>query len=325
MYQPILGVNFSPRQAEWLGLDAEESFSALLNDLRVRYFRMSLYWDEIQPNPTRYDFSRIQRMLEWAEVRRAKVLLTVGLKAQRHPEFYPPAWLVAAGKPPHGALVSDQQRLKAHLLLMLERAVAMLADFDVIDSWQVENEPLQPAAGLTVGWRFDTELLQREIGAVLGSDPRHRPIVINHSSNSILEPGWFRALRLGNVLGQDVYTRKPVSGHARHYGSPFALGPLGPGLLLQAAMARRMGKQFWITALQAEPWELLPLPELEPGMIGSISPERLESNIAFVARAKPGRVYLWGAEWWRFLEQRGDDRYWALARRLFQQQLERVP
>ncbi len=321
---PLLGVNFSPRQAKWLGLDADETFSALLNDLRVRFFRLSLYWDEIQPEPTRYDFSRVQQMLEWAEYRGARVLLTVGLKAQRHPEFFPPAWLVRDGSPPHGARIREQPRLKAHLLLMLERAVAMLADFSCIDSWQVENEPFLPAAGRTVGWTFDRKTLRKEIGAVRGSDPRNRPIVINHSSNTIFEPGWLTALRMGDVLAQDVYTRKPSSGRQVRYGNPFALGPFGPGLLLQSALARRTGKRFWITELQAEPWEPEPIPVLRPDEIGSISPERMQSNLALVSRTRPERVYFWGAEWWRYLLGRGDDRYWSVARRLFQEQLERV-
>ena len=316
MPQPLLGVNFSHRQAAWLGLDPDETFSLLLNDLRVRYFRLSLYWQEIQPEPTRYDLSQTQRYLDWAEARGARVLVTVGLKAQRHPEFYPPVWLLGEGSPPHGGRVADQPRLVAHLLLMLERAVALLADYDVIDAWQVENEPFLPAAGRTLGWRFDEATLRKEIAAVEDSDPRHRPIVINHSSHTIVERSWMQALRLGDVLAQDVYTRIPAGGPSR-YINRYALGPIGPNLFVQSLLAHRFGRQFWITELQAEPWERTPLPELAPEQIGSVSPERIVRNLALAARARPERIYLWGAEWWRFMALRGDDRYWQLARRLF--------
>src|SRR5579884_975215 len=124
MSGPLLGVNFSHRQAAWLDLDPEETYSALLNDLRVRVFRLSVYWSETQPEPVRYDFTLIQRYLDLAEARRARVLLTVALKAQRHPEFYPPAWLLGEGSPPRGGHVAEQERMVVHLLLMLERAVA---------------------------------------------------------------------------------------------------------------------------------------------------------------------------------------------------------
>jgi hypothetical protein len=317
MADPLLGVSFSHRQAEWLGLDAEETFRLLLNDLRVRLFRLSLYWDEVQPAPTRYDFTRLRRFLDLAEARGARVLLTVGLKAQRHPEFYPPAWLSDPAPPPHGAAVADQQRMLAHLLLMLERSVALLADYGAIDSWQVENEPFLPAAGRTVGWKFDEATLRKEIGAVMGSDPRHRPIVINHSSTSLFDRAWMRALRLGDVLAQDIYTRRPSPGGPLRYGNPHALGPLGPPLFVQSVLARRFGRRFWITELQAEPWENKPLPELQPDEIGSISPQRIERNLALAARTGADRIYLWGAEWWRAQYLRGDVRYWELARRLF--------
>jgi hypothetical protein len=321
MNGPLLGVNFSHRQARWLGLDPEETFSALLNDLRVRLFRLSLYWDEVQPEPTRYDFSSLHRYLDLAESRGASVLLTVGLRAQRHPEFYPPAWLAGGGMPPPHGFVSEHPRLIAHLTLMLERAVALLADYSTIDSWQVENEPFMPAAGRTVGWRFDAETLQREIATVAGSDPRHRPIVLNHSSHTVFERGWLRALRLGDVLGQDVYTRHPDPERAGRYWDPFRLGPLGPGLLLQSAAAKVAGRQFWITELQAEPWERIPIPELAPEEIGSVSPRRIEGNLALVRRAGAQRVFFWGAEWWHYQRLRGDNRYWELARTLFRPDL----
>lgn len=318
MPPPLLGVNFSHRQAEWLGLDADETFGALLNDLRARYFRLSLYWEEIQPEPTRYDFGTIQRQLDRAESRGARVLLTLGLKAQRHPEFYPPAWLLREGGPPHGAAIADQPRIVAHLMLMLERAVAILADFGCIDAWQVENEPFLPAAGRTVGWRFDETTLRKEIQAVEAADSRHRPIVINHASNSILGLNWMKALRLGDVLAQDVYTRNPLCNGPLRYANPYRLGPLGPNLPVQSALAHRFGRQFWITELQAEPWERVPLVELSNEQIGSISPKQIEANLRLAARCRPERIYLWGAEWWRYQQQRGDCRYWQLARRLFE-------
>lgn len=314
----LLGVNYSHRQAAWLGLDPQDVLYDLVNRLRTRRFRLSLYWEEIQPEPTRYDFTRVHRQLDLLEARGCSVLLTVGLKAQRHPEFYPPAWLAGAGLPAHGGRLADSPRMVAHLLLMLERAVALLADYRCIEAWQVENEPFQPAAGRTAGWRIDTETLVKEIATVRGSDPRHRPIVLNHSSNSVWEPGWTRALRLADVLAQDVYTRKP--GGPFDYFNPFMLGPLGPGLLAQGIFAKRFGRGFWVTELQAEPWEAQPLTELRSEQIGSISPELIARNLALVRRAGAQRAYLWGAEWWLYQRARGDPRYWTLAEELFAEQ-----
>lgn len=315
MPDPLLGVNFSHRQAAWLGLDPDDAFAELIDRLRVRRFRLSLYWEEIQPEPTRYEFERLHRVLDMVEARRGSVLMTVGVKAQRHPEFYPPHWLGESGLPARGEEIGTAQRMMAHLLLMLERAVALLADYPCIDGWQVENEPFQPAAGRTTGWRIAPKTLDREIAAVTGSDPRHRPIVLNYSSNTIWDLGWVRTLQRADVLAQDVYTRKP--GGPRRYFNPYALGPLGPGLLTQSILAHRFGRQFWVTELQAEPWEKTPLTELQPDEIGSISPDLIRRNLRLAANAHPERIYLWGAEWWLHQRDYGDPRYWRLAQELF--------
>jgi hypothetical protein len=204
---------------------------------------------------------------------------------------------------------------------MLERAVAMLADYSTIDAWQLENEPFLPTASRTPGWHFDDDTLRKELRAIQGSDSRHRSVVVNHSSASVLQPDWLRALRLGDVLGQDVYTRRPLPGGSLRYANPFRLGPLGPGLLIQSAAAHVAGRQFWITELQAEPWERMPIPELTDEEIGSVSPEQIDRNLALVRRTRPERIYLWGAEWWRYQRLRGDERFWELGRRLFRPEI----
>ena len=120
MAQPVLGVNFSPRQAEWLGLNADETYSALLNDLRVRFFRLSLYWDEIQPEPTRYDFSRIQRMLE---ARRQPYVLAV--RSNHHLRFLTEAGLLQTNP----AELADEVPAEAWSITLSAASAAPLSPF----------------------------------------------------------------------------------------------------------------------------------------------------------------------------------------------------
>jgi hypothetical protein len=203
------------------------------------------------------------------------------------------------------------------LLLMLERVAAFLADVDVIDAWQVENEPFVDVHR-TRRWRISPGLLAREIEVVREADPRRRPVVVNHSSRSAFDRMWVPALQAGDVLAQNVYTRRPVSWGPVKYLNVHALGPLAPPLRRQARVARRLGREFWVTELQAEPWERRPMTELAPDEIGSVSPERIRANLRLAARSGASRVYLWGAEWWRYLAERHrDGRYLELARELF--------
>lgn len=315
MAAPLLGISFSHRHAAWLGLNPQEALEALLRDTGIKHVRLSLYWDEIAPAPDRLDFTPLRPWLEIAARYGCAVLMTAGIKAQRHPEFYPPPWLTHNHPMPHGAELEQYPRVVTLLLLMLERAIAFLADYDVIDAWQVENEPFLPAAGRTAGWRISPDLLAREVAVVCDADPRHRPVVINHSSRTVFDRGWLRALQAGDVLAQNVYTRRPMRpGLPLRYRNDYALWPVAPRLAAQAAVARRLGKSLWITELQAEPWERFDLLTTPPGLTGSISPQQLRENLRLAAAARAERIYLWGAEWWLWMARRHNDgRYLALA------------
>jgi hypothetical protein len=318
-HTPERGVSFSHRHAEWLGLDPDTLYRDLLDDLGVRHVRLSVYWDEVAPAPDQIDFEPLRRWLDPLQERHARALVTVGLKAQRWPEYYPPDWLVRDNPMPHRARLDDHPRAVAHLLLMLERVTAFLADYDAIDAWQVENEPWITSIRGTVGWRFSADLLAREIAVVRESDPRRRPIVVNHSTQSRFDRRAYQGAPLADVLAENIYTRKPTGRSWPRYVNTYALGPFAPPLRNLAAFLRRHRRRFWITELQAEPWESHDVKSAPPSAIGSISPDRLQANLRLAERVGTTRVYLWGAEWWRYAAERsGDPRYWILARRLFQ-------
>src|SRR3989338_5211504 len=53
------GVTFSPRQTEYLGLDSGRVYKALLDDMKVRHFRLMAPWYQIEPSSGKFDFSDI--------------------------------------------------------------------------------------------------------------------------------------------------------------------------------------------------------------------------------------------------------------------------
>ena len=321
-----LGINFSHRHAAWLGLDPDDLYRSLLDDLGARHVRLSIYWDEVAPSPEQLTFAPVRRWLDPLQERGGRALVTLGLKAQRWPEFYPPGWLTATNPLPRGAQLDAHPRVVAHLLLMLERMTAFLADYDAVGAWQVENEPFLPSMRHTEGWQFSEELLRREIEVVREADPRRRPIVVNHSSQNRFDRRWQVGLRLADVIAENVYTRKPNRWPWPRYFNTHATWLLAPPLGRYAREADTLGKELWVTELQAEPWEREDVHTLTPPRIGSISPTLLRENLRLVQRAGARGVYLWGAEWWRFTADRdGDERYWDVARGLFAAGLRRRP
>src|SRR6266487_974520 len=185
----MLCLNFSHREALRLGIDPDEALLAILIHLKPALLRFSLYWDEISPAPGAYDFERVHATLGRAQEHDCSVLLTIGFKPQRHPAFNPPAWLRQA----------SSDRLSANLLMMLERAVALLADYDAIDAWEVEHLPFLSLRRQPQGWAIGRTLLQREIGVLREVDSRHRPVVASHPGGRLLQGGWREALVMADI------------------------------------------------------------------------------------------------------------------------------
>ncbi|HEY8490465.1 MAG TPA: beta-galactosidase, partial [Dehalococcoidia bacterium] len=233
-YRPVYGANFSCRHAAWLGLDCRETLTAVLDDLGVRHLRLSVYWDEIEPQDDRFDFSSIDWQLQEATARGARVVLTVGMKAQRYPEFYLPAWLRERAEfPEHPARLCPYSPawdplVREETLEMLRAVVERYAGEPTIEAWQVENEPLLQNWYKTDGWWIPPDVLAAEVAAVRAADPLGRPVVITDSTWYRFEDRWRTALAAGDVLGQAVYTKKHHYGPSWFYLRPYRLGPLTP-------------------------------------------------------------------------------------------------
>ncbi len=93
MGDPEFGINFSCKRAEHFGQDCPGLFANVLDELGARHVRISAYWSDIEGQPGVYDFRAVDELLSIAESRGARVTVTIGMKAQRFPEFWFPTWL----------------------------------------------------------------------------------------------------------------------------------------------------------------------------------------------------------------------------------------
>jgi hypothetical protein len=85
-----VGLTFSPREAAYRDLPWRHAFDAAL-DAAPSLVRVGAYWSEIESTPGEYDFTTLDWLLDRATARQQRVLLTVGMKAPRWPEYYLPA------------------------------------------------------------------------------------------------------------------------------------------------------------------------------------------------------------------------------------------
>ena len=288
------GANFSARYARQLGLDPREAFAETIGDLGMRSLRLPVPWDEMEPEPGRFRWETLDWQMEAAAAAGARVLLCVGHKTPRYPEYFAPPW--AAGLP--------EEAFRDALLRFVAAAVGRFRGHRALEAWQVENEPL---AGFG-GWRYGqgardvTRWLPEEIRLVRSLDGRH-PVMVSYADVPWPFTQLPATLRYdSDIVGVSVYRRA-------YFRSPFfagyvdlaRFGMLGPlSLGYQRRLAARSGRELWIAELQAEPWPVDPegLLEADEGEIArTMSRQQLLDSWEAAAASGVDRVYLWGLEW----------------------------
>lgn len=317
--EPEYGLNFSCKRAAIFDQDCSRLFAEVLDGLGARYVRISAYWSDIEDQPGVYDFSAVDSLLAIAESRGARVTVTIGMKAQRYPEFWFPTWLRLSANIPEQTYPEDSPLVAAAIFPYLEAAARHIGAHPAVEAIQVENEPFVSYYGHASGWSIRKEFLAREIETVRAADPVAHPIVVSHASWLRTDDTWKWILDHADVVAQSVYTKRQRGPWPWLYIFPYRLGPLTPDLPDQARYAAARGKQLWIGELQAEPYEqpTVDVRRIPTHEAPSFSPRWLRENLALARRSGATRVYLWGVEWWAYLrETRGEPELWDAVREL---------
>ena len=137
--------------------------------------RLAAYWNKVEPTPGTYDFSSLDWLVAHTPPT-TKVVLSLGMKAPRWPEYFIPAWLEQANSLPDQARVSDDADLQAALPRYIRAVVEHYRDSPVVAYWQVENEPVDAAGPRS--WTVGLDVVDQEIALVRNLDDQHRPVVL---------------------------------------------------------------------------------------------------------------------------------------------------
>ena len=295
------GATFSYPYAESLGLDWKAAYTATLNDLNLKYLRLSAYWDATEPQQDNYDFSALDFQLAGARQHGVKVLLAVGRRLPRWPECHDPAWI----KDMPSASVQSAQ------LSYLETVVSRYASRPEIVAWQVENEPFLGSFGICP--QPDPVFLDKEIALVKSIDPS-RPVLVSDSGELSL---WIKSGQRGDLFGTTLYRFVFSDVFKRYWVNyiPYWFYRVKAGLL----RLLHPGKPVMIVELQAEPWTtkgILNTPIEEQFM--TMSPQKFDTMISVARSTGFSPQYLWGVEWWYWMKQQGHPEFWDRVKQLNQ-------
>ncbi len=283
----IYGVSFNTEYASFLGLNPRDSYIKILDNWQFKYIRLSAQWDLIEKTKGQYDWNDLDWMMNEAGKRNAKVVLAVGHKTPRWPECHYPNWVDASS---HGSHQPD-------VLSFIKITVERYKNNPALEIWQVENEPFLSFGGCGP---IAKQELKEEVELVKQLDSSHQTMVTDSGELSM----WFRSAKSADLFGATLY-RVVWDKTFGYWTYDWILSPLAYTARLW--LNGRGTNSAFITELQAEPWipntpfAETPLAE----QYKSMNLARLKSNVEFAARTGMPRAYLWGAEWWLWLESKG--------------------
>ena len=296
----VWGVNFSQKHAEGLGLDWQQIYSALIDDLGAKNIKLATYWDLIEKEEGNYDFTDLDSQIGEAEQKEVSLLLVIGMKSPRWPECHIPEWAKGLNK-------EEQQK---NILELLEETVLRYSSSPAVTMWQIENEPFFPFGECP--W-VDKEFLKEEVELVKSLDKEKRPVLISDSGEGSF---WIQAAKIGDIVGTTMYRKVWV-----HQLGIYFTFPLPPNFYWRKAQIIKtfFAKRVICVELQAEPWgpRLLydsPLEEQQKSM----DLQKFQEVISFAGKTGLDEFYWWGGEWWFWMkEKQGQPEIWQEAKKLF--------
>lgn len=307
------GATFIQGNAETLHLDWKAAYREIINDLGIKHIRIPIFWDQIEPEPGKFQWKALDWQMAEAAKANAKVVLVVGHRVPRYPECYAPAW----------AQSFAESEFQQALLKMVETTVVHFREHPALELWQVENEPLAKILGKIWGGPACREiipLVAQEVRLVRSLDPTHRTMVtfasVPWTASQLRQTLEFGSDVVGITVWNKLFFKSPLY---NGYVETLKLGFLAPlRLVYQKVVAETQGKQLWVAELQAEPWGPFgPYHFDRPeDAYETTNPERLSELWQSVTEAGISRIYFWGAEWWLSERNKGNPIMFDTVKRL---------
>lgn len=295
------GMSFSKFRTDELNLPFEETYLAILDELKVRNFRFSAHWPNTEPENNQFNFEELDFQMKEAEDRGAEVIFSVGRRLPRWPECHVPGWVEE---------LSEEER-QQEILEYIEVVVNRYKEYDNIIYWQVENEPFLSLFAFEHCGELDKEFLKKEIELVKSLDP-DTPVLVTDSGNL---GTWYKPWRLGDAFGTSMY---------RYFWTP-ELGTFKSRLpdkfykLKHNLVRVFFGRQpSMIIELSTEPWLVAPIVETPIDIqLERMDIKKTQEVLSFAATTGFDTQYLWGAEWWYWMKENGHPDFWEYGKKVF--------
>ncbi|MFA7193431.1 MAG: beta-galactosidase [Candidatus Paceibacterota bacterium] len=295
------GVSFNTLYAKELHLDWEEVYRAILNDLGVRRFRLAAHWNMVEPENDQWNFVELDKQIDLAEEKDAKIILAIGRRLPRWPECHVPSW----------AIDESWEFQQKEILEYIEVVVNRYKDREGVIYWQVENEPYLEVFAKEHCGDLDEEFLKKEIELVKSLDDA-RPVLVTDSGNL---GTWISPWKRGDAFGTSVYVylwNKDIGPFKSYLPPSF--------YRFKTSLMEILGgkKESMLIELSLEPWLLQPVVDTPVSVqLERMNIQKFKEIISFAKETNFENQYLWGAEWWYYMNQKNHPEFWDEAKEIF--------
>jgi len=198
---------------------------------------------------------------------------------------------------------------------LVEKEIAHFKHYPNILAWQMENEPMLTYGECDNPDNLTLNRLKQEVNMVKNADPR--PVLITDSGEL---SSWRKVINLSEWFGTTIYRTvwTPQFGYFE-YPLPPVFYTLKDQLI--RAMTGHKGSTI-ISELQAEAWingKKSPTEEDIEAQFKLFPPVKLQANIKYAKETNFSQIYLWGVEWWYFMDKHNHPEYLEEAKGLFGQ------
>lgn len=282
---PNYGVSFSEQYAKELGVDWQANYIALLDDMKLRNFRLMTYWDDGEPQKGVYNFTDLDWQVNQAAQRGAKVSLSIGLRQPRWPECHEPAWAKE--------LPAESPEWTADLSDYIKTTVNRYKNNPALSSYQLENESLNTWFGDCRTKAANRQRLIDEFNLVKQLDPNH-PVLMSLSDEHGLPVGQPTPDAYGFSVYRIVWNDKTPIHFYVTYPAPDWWHRLRSGIIKITKH-----RNVFIHELQMEPWGPKPTKEMSiKDQDRSMGTQQIKKNMVFGRKVGAKDIYIWGGEWW---------------------------
>ena len=278
------GVSFSYKYANELGVDWKANYTALLDDLQIRNFRLMSYWDVHEAERGQFDFSVLDWQMDEAAKRGANVSLSIGLRQPRWPECHQPSWAEA--------LTEESPEWRQALYAYIEVVVNRYKDHPALTSYQLENEAVNNWFGTCKG-AAPRDRLEEEYNLVKRLDPNNQ-LWMSLSD----QHGFPLRVPVPDAFGFSVYRtvwndKGPINFYMTYPT------PIWYHRIRKALIEAYHNKPIYIHELQVEPWAPTATRNATiEEQNKSMDLKQIRKNFDFTRKIGAPEIYTWGGEWW---------------------------